>query len=123
MPDRQSIPNPLSGGINIGDYAAPPSDQHYAQRNICVQTCSSPCGIDVWTENVNKERPQNVKFEVIADTKPSEEVLKVALPLLQQVHGFKRVVNGTPPRDLVWIFLISRTQKKLKIRARAVWEE
>ena len=92
----RAYPNPLSGGINIGDYAAPPSDQHYAQRNICVQTCSSPCGIDVWTENVNKERPQNVKFEVIADTQPSEEVLKVALPLLQQVPGFKRVVNGTP---------------------------
>ena len=92
----RAYPNPLSGGINIGDYAAPPSDQHYAQRNICVQTCSSPCGINVWTENVNKERPKNVKFEVIADTRPSEGVLKVALPLLQQVPGFKKVVNGMP---------------------------
>lgn len=92
----RAYPNPLSGGINIGNYAAPPSDQHYAQRNICIQTCSSPCGIDVWTENLDKERPKNVKFEVIADTNPSEGVLKVALPLLQSIPGFKRVVNGTP---------------------------
>lgn len=92
----RAYPNPLSGGINIGDYAAPPSDQHYAQRNICIQTCSSPCGVEVWTENEDKERPRVVKFEVMADTNPSEAVLKVALPLLQEVPGFKRVVKGTP---------------------------
>ena len=94
----RAYPNSLIGGINIGEYAAPPHDQHYAQRNICVQTCSSPCGIDVWTENLEKERPQNVTFEVFADTNPSEEVLKIALPLLTEVPGFKRVVNGTPRR-------------------------
>ena len=92
----RAYPNPLSGGINIGDYAAPPPDQHYAQRNICVQTCSSPCGVDVWTENENKERPQIVTFEVVADINPSQDVIKVALPLLQAVPGFKRVVNGMP---------------------------
>ncbi|HSK71886.1 MAG TPA: hypothetical protein VK892_09345 [Pyrinomonadaceae bacterium] len=92
----RAYPNPLSGGINIGDYAAPPPDQHYAQRNICIQTCSSPCGIDVWTENLDRERAKNVKFEVIADTNPSEAVLKVALPLLKEIPGFRRVVKGTP---------------------------
>jgi hypothetical protein len=85
---------PASG--DIGSFAAPPPDQHYAQRNICIQTCSSPCGVEVWTENPDKERPQDVKFEVIADTNPSEGTLKVALPLLQELPGFKRVVNGMP---------------------------
>lgn len=87
-----------SGGTNIGDYAAPPHDQHYGQRNICVQTCSSPCGIDVWTENVNKERRLEATFEVFLDTNPSQETLKVALPLLQEVPGFQRVVKTVPAK-------------------------
>jgi hypothetical protein len=33
---------------------------------------------------------------VVADTNPSEEVIKVALPLLEAVPGFKRIVRGMP---------------------------
>jgi hypothetical protein len=91
----RAYPDGLSGGINIGEYAAAP-DQHYAQRNICIQACSSPCGIDIWTENLDKEKAQNVKFEVLADTNPSDAVLKVVLPMLQELPGFKRVVKGSP---------------------------
>lgn len=94
----RAYPNPLTGGTNIGEYAAPPHDQHYGQRNICVQTCSSPCGVDVWTENENKERRLEVTFEVFLDTNPSQETLEVALPLLNEVPGFKRVVTTVPAK-------------------------
>jgi hypothetical protein len=81
---------------NIGDHAQS-LDQHYAQRNICIQTCDSPCGVDVWAENEDRERRRAVTFRVVADTNPTRGVLDVALPLLNQVPGFKRVVP-LPPR-------------------------
>ncbi len=88
--------SPLTGGTNIGDYVSS-SDQHYAQRNICILTCSSPCGLDLWTENPEEVRQvKAVTFRLVADVKPSEAVLNIALPLLKQVPGFKRVVNTAP---------------------------
>jgi hypothetical protein len=75
-----------------------PDDQHYAQHNICISMCSSPCGQELWTGNPDKEgRPKDVVFQLFADLRPSKDVLGVALPLLQTVPGFGRVVN-TPPR-------------------------
>jgi hypothetical protein len=91
----RAYPNTLTGGINIGDYVQS-GDQHYAQRNICIQTCSSPCGVDLWTENDNRELRQDVTFRVIADLNPTQQVLDITLPLLRQVPGFRRVVSRTP---------------------------
>jgi hypothetical protein len=72
-------------------------DPHYAQRNICIQTCNSPCGVDVMTENPEEHRePKAVTFKVVADLLPGAGVLKAALPLLKEVKGFRRIVNTAP---------------------------
>jgi hypothetical protein len=90
----RAYPDVLPGNNNLNFV---PDDQHYAQRNICIQTCKSPCGVDVWTENFDEEkRVKDVTFRLVADLRPSNAVLKVVLPLLQEVPGFRQVVNRAP---------------------------
>jgi hypothetical protein len=86
--------NPMPPGNDIGDYAAS-QDQHYAQRNICIGTCASPCGVDVWTENLQEEAV-DVTFRLVVDTRPSEELVGVLTPLLQP-YDFMRFSDELPP--------------------------
>lgn len=89
--------SPLSGSANP-DADAAQVDAHYAQHNICIDHCS-PCGVDIATENPEWVRkPKDVTFRLFADLQPSESTLQVALPLLREVKGFRRVVNKAPSR-------------------------
>lgn len=82
-----------------------PEDQHYAQRNICIQICGGPgaanvpgpCQFEVSTANPDTNRPEDAIFVLEADTDPSQAVRSVLLPLLRQVPAFKRLA-GSPPR-------------------------
>ena len=87
-------PNNLAANADLGFVV---DDQHYAQRNICIQTCSSPCGLDLWTENPEKEgRIKNVVFRLELDLKPTEQLLQLALPLLKTVPEFRQVATRPP---------------------------
>ena len=97
----------VSTSTNIGDFvgwAAPPNDQHYAQRNICIETCDSPCGVDVWTENATRETKKDVTFRVVADQNPPANVVDVVVPVLRNVPEFKRLVPGAPRKGFTLEF-------------------
>ena len=76
----------------------PSDDAHYAQKNLCIVTCTSPCGLDVQTANTNREEAQEVIIQAVADLEPTETLLKVVMPALQAFKGFKRLSRERPPR-------------------------
>jgi hypothetical protein len=72
-------------------------DAHYAQRNLCIVDCRSPCGLDVQTFNVNLEVQQTVLIRALADPRPSAAVRAAILPALRKFKGFKRLSPKLPP--------------------------
>ncbi len=91
----RAYPDPLTASATSLTFL--PDDQHYAQRNICIQTCSSPCGVELVTENPEENQEiKAVTFLAVADLQPSAAVMQVALPLLREVPEFRRVVNRAP---------------------------
>jgi hypothetical protein len=72
-------------------------DDHYAQKNLCIVSCSSPCGLTVQTVNINRKEPQNVIIRAVADPKPTRELLAVVMPALKAFKGFKRLSEKLPP--------------------------
>jgi hypothetical protein len=87
-------PSALSpDGMNF--YAA--DDCHYAQRNICIVKCNSPCGLTVETTNPNPEERLETTILAIADLRPTRHVLSTALQSVQQYDGFETFSKELPP--------------------------
>jgi hypothetical protein len=87
---------------NLGTYPSPdlaylPDDQHYAQRNLCIITCNSPCGIELQTANLNPEKTEVVTLRLVADLKPSRHVRNEVLKGLKSIEGFKSLTSTPPP--------------------------
>lgn len=57
--------SPSSGTFEVID------DQHYAQRNICINVCNSPCSVDLVAGNVNNELPREFQLRVVHNPNPS----------------------------------------------------
>jgi hypothetical protein len=75
----------------------PPDDTHYAQKNLCIVTCSSPCGQDIQTVNASRNEPENVIIRAVADPKPSAALVKVLTPSLKAFKKFRRFSPLPPP--------------------------
>jgi hypothetical protein len=75
----------------------PSDDAHYAQKNLCIVTCSSPCGQNVQTISPNREKVETTIIRAVADPKPSKQVLAAILPALKEFKGFKRLSPNLPP--------------------------
>lgn len=82
-----------------------PTDQHVAQRNICVVPCNAPgaarrpgpCGLKVNTINPGVEADK-VTLRAKADLSPTKFVRRAVMPALEKFPGFKRLAVR-PPRD------------------------
>lgn len=77
-------------------------DPHVAQRNICIVPCASPCGLDIETETVQREREEKVLIRAVADLDPDKRVLEVVLGALLEYKGFKRISREVPPFKLIF---------------------
>ena len=75
----------------------PFDDAHYAQKNLCIVTCSSPCGLEVQTVNANRRKAEVVVLRAVADLKPSRDVLAAVMPALKRFKRFKRFSPKPPP--------------------------
>jgi hypothetical protein len=75
----------------------PFDDGHYAQKNLCIVTCSSPCGADVQTVNANQGKAQTVILRAVADLNPEPAVLAAVMPALKRFKPFKRFSPQPPP--------------------------
>lgn len=75
----------------------PPDDTHYAQKNLCIVTCSSPCGQDIQTANPNAERMEAAVIRAIADPMPSVALQKLLKPALKAFKKFRRFSPQPPP--------------------------
>jgi hypothetical protein len=75
----------------------PSDDPHYAQKNLCIVTCSSPCGIEVQTVNANRRRAETVILRATAVLKPDRTVLAAVMPALKRFKPFKRFSPKPPP--------------------------
>jgi hypothetical protein len=71
-------------------------DPHYAQHNICIVPCSSPCGQNVVTVNATEEE-EFVGLQLWADLRPTEEVFAIAMQHLRTLPGFKQISFDPPP--------------------------
>jgi hypothetical protein len=76
----------------------PFDDQHYAQKNLCIVTCSSPCGLEAQTVNANRETTDLVTIRAVPDLKPRKEILDAVRPALKRFKRFKRFSTKRPPR-------------------------
>jgi hypothetical protein len=74
-----------------------PDDQHYAQHNLCIVTCSSPCGLDAQTVNPNRKVKETIMIRAVADLEPNARVMRAVLPALRAVEQFKRLSTQSPP--------------------------
>jgi hypothetical protein len=52
-------------------------DLHYAQRNICINTCSSPCEQEIWMVNQSESLPRTFQLRVVQDLQPSPALLPI----------------------------------------------
>jgi hypothetical protein len=81
-----------------------PEDQHYAQHNICIIECGppgaarepGPCGFEGATANENAQVADDVTLRLVADVRPSQQVLNALLPRLNQISSFKRLATAAP---------------------------
>ena len=82
-----------------------PEDQHVVQRNICVVPCGGPgaarrpgpCGFDVLTANINREKADQVTIVATLDLRPNQFVRRTVLQHLEKQPGFRKLATR-PPR-------------------------
>lgn len=53
-----------------------PDDPHYAQHNLCIVTCSSPCGLDAQTANPNRKAKETIMIRAVANLEPNPRVMR-----------------------------------------------
>jgi hypothetical protein len=89
----RAYPNTSSTNeTTIGEYAAS-LDPHYAQRNICIQTCNSPCGQEILAfQPIETERDAlEVEYIVYPDFNPSKFILQAAEEMFLTVDGLRHL--------------------------------
>ncbi len=89
----RAYPNGSADNINfhVGD------DEHYAQRNICINVCTSPCGVDLWTENLDDAVPRQFSLRVVEDLNPSRGMLQTVRQALDSAKLELGRVAEKPP--------------------------
>ena len=88
-----TFPNdsPSSGSFQVVD------DQHYAQENICINFCSSPCEVEIMMLNGDQDLPRTFQLRVVQDLKPNPVLRQVIDYTLREAQvGDYRLAEKTP---------------------------
>lgn len=88
-----SVPDdsPSSGSFQVID------DQHYAQRNICINFCSSPCGVTITMVNEDP-MPRIFQLRLVQDLKPSPALRPIIDHALRHAKIDEYRLAKQPPR-------------------------